>query len=904
MSVYGFGFAFSATPRMIRHSARVLTLSAVLLVVLLVAFVLALAGSQGQGRQDIQSRFAERARLSAALTEAVFESSAAAGAAVDRKKFGGAVVLSRALTAFGRVNQSDGVVLLDSLGRVLGSASTTPRALVVAVRARPAYLGRVLGGSPYALSDVLHVAGTAPTIAFVQGFSTQKGDQRRLLVSFFRPRVLYGFFGSYLSRVPISGGNAYMLDARGEVIGASAGVRRGASGSLASELVLARGIAGRAQGTLGATYFATESVRRTPWRVVLTAPAAAIFAPVSGLRKWLPWLILGAFLGTAGVAFWLLRRASRSAIDLLQAQERYALVVRGANDGIWDYDLLTGEVYLSPRWKSMLGLPTETESSVELWTSLVQDDDRPALESHFQAHQDEEDSFFEHEYRMRHADGTYRWVRVRGVAVRGPSGTMARIAGSMGDITARKLAEARLRQDALHDGLTGLANRKLFMDRLQVSLARCTRDSSMRCAVLFLDLDRFKVINDSFSHVTGDELLIEVGRRLDSLLRPGDTLSREGSEDTVARLGGDEYTILLDEIERPEQAELVAKRIHAALREPFQIHNRHIVIAGSIGIALSEPGSTVGDMMRNADLAMYEAKRQGPGRVSLFTDSLHVQVTRHLQLETALRSAIDGGCMRVFYQPIVDLTSGRLNGFEALARWPEDLPPIGPDEFIPVAEETGLIGALGRLVLTTACTDLGRWRAEGLVAEDVTMNVNIAGKQFNEPDDLIADVRAALNLGDIPAEALRLEITEGTLITDPRRLRETLQALSDLGVRAHIDDFGTGYSSMTVLQHFSGDALKIDRSFISSMHHEEGHLEIVRATVSLAHNLGLRTIAEGIDHPAQLQRLRHLGCEDGQGFLFSQAVAPTKVTDLVASWDVDIIEKHFPAAGNSLLTWP
>lgn len=883
-----------------RHSARVVTLSAALLVALLVAFIVALTGAQGKSRQDIQSRFAERARLSATLTQAVFSSSAATGAVANQKKFGGAIVSTLALTAYGKASQSQGVVLLDGRGQVLGAARGTRSSLLAALAARPAYVQQVLAGAPYALSNVLHLAGLAPSIAFAQGFSTRKGKRLRLLVSVFPPKVLYDFFGTYLSRIPTNGGNAYMVDGHGAVIGASATVHRGRSQALLSGLGLARGPAVRTHGTFDGNYFVTSAVRRTPWRVVLTAPAAAIFAPVSGPRMWVPWLILLAFLSAAGVAFWLLRRASRSAGDLLRAQERYALVVRGANDGVWDLDTVTGEMYTSPRCNAMLGLPPGTVSSTEFWTSLVHDDDRQGLLDRFESHRAKLEPSVEHEYRIRHSDDTYRWVLVRGVAVRDAAGNILRIAGSIGDITARKLAETQLRQDALHDGLTGLANRTLFIDRLGVALARATRNTSTHCAVLFLDLDRFKIINDSFSHSVGDTLLVEVGRRLDSLLRPGDTLSRTESEDTVARMGGDEFTILLDEVQSPEGAEAVSHRIQAALRAPFQILNRQIFVTGSIGIAISAPGATADDMMRNADLAMYEAKRRGPGGVSLFTESLHEQVSRRLHLEIALRSAVEDGGMRVFYQPIVELKTGRLKGFEALARWPEDQPPVGPDEFIPAAEETGLIGALGRLVLTTACTDLGRWRAEGLVADDITVSVNIAGKQFNEPGILLADVRAALREGGIPADALRLEITEGTLITDPERMEMTLGALASLGVRAHIDDFGTGYSSLTVLQHFSGDALKIDRSFVAGMHEQEGQHEIVRATVALAHNLGLRTIAEGIDHPAQLERLQHLGCEDGQGFLFSPAVAPNHVADLLASWDVTIVASHFHAAGTSL----
>jgi diguanylate cyclase (GGDEF)-like protein len=461
------------------------------------------------------------------------------------------------------------------------------------------------------------------------------------------------------------------------------------------------------------------------------------------------------------------------------------------------------------------------------------------------------------------------------VAIRDGSGEATRIAGSMTDITNQKAAEKRLLHDAVHDGLTGLPNRTLFLDRLTLALARSERQPARRCAVLFLDLDRFKLVNDGFSHAVGDQLLIAIARRLTSGLRPSDT---------VARLGGDEFTILLDGVGSETEAAEIAERILHAFDEPFEMDGRELFVTASVGISLSEPGSRPGELMRNADMAMYEAKRHGAARAALFDASMHSRVVSQLELENELRQAIEERRLRVFYQPIVDLGTGRLSGFEALARWPEAAPLVEPSEFIPIAEDTGLIASLGRLVLNEACASLVRWRELGLVDPGVTMSVNVSGRQFGEPG-LIPDVTAALEHANLPAAALRLEITESSMMYEPERMRAALDDLERLGVRAQIDDFGTGFSSLTFLHHFPGDMLKIDRSFIGSMHSNEGSEAIVRAVIALAHSLDLHVIAEGVDRPAQLENLRALGCEYGQGFLLSRPLDALGTERLIGAWN-------------------
>jgi len=439
-------------------------------------------------------------------------------------------------------------------------------------------------------------------------------------------------------------------------------------------------------------------------------------------------------------------------------------------------------------------------------------------------------------------------------------------------------SQERLAHDALHDALTELPNRTLFNDRLAQALARCERHPGYSCAVLFIDLDRFKVINDGFSHAAGDELLVALARRIAASLRPGDT---------VARFGGDEFTLLLDDVGSAEEASALARRLCSQLERPVWLSGNELFVTASIGIALSRRGASSDELLRSADIAMYHAKAQGHGRVAVFDRSMHIRIVRKVRLESELREAIERGRLEVFYQPIVDLGSGHLSGLEALARWPRRGPDVTPDEFIAVAEETGLIGALGQFVLNDACMRLGDWRSRGLVADHVTVSVNVSARQLTP--DLDDIVTAALTRHNLPPTALRLEITETTIMQAPEHVDTVLAKLERTGVRAQIDDFGTGYSSLSSLHGFRGDALKVDRAFVGSLQENGGSEAIVGGIIALAHNVNLQVIAEGVDHPGQVGKLRKLGCEYGQGFLLCRPLPPAAAEERLRTWDAATI---------------
>ena len=478
------------------------------------------------------------------------------------------------------------------------------------------------------------------------------------------------------------------------------------------------------------------------------------------------------------------------------------------------------------------------------------------------------------EKRFIHKDGHLVWMYLSISRVGGEPSAGSRLIFQVQDITDRKLAERRLLHDAFHDALTGLSNRALFIDRLKLALARHKRLGADHFAVLFLDLDRFKVINDSLGHAIGDQLLVGIARRLETCLRPGDT---------VARLGGDEFTILLEDVTDAREVTAIAKRIQKELALPFNLGGHEVFTTASIGIAPSTTGyERPDDILRDADTAMYRAKSLGKSRYEIFDREMHTRAVNLLHLETDLRRALDRREFTVYYQPIVALETGAVQGFEALLRWRHPVHGfIAPDEFIPVAEETGLILPVGRWALEEACRQMREWQSQFPRADEMYVSVNLSGRQFANPK-LSEQIREALKTTGLKPESLKLEITESVVMENIEKTIEMLRQLRALGVESSIDDFGTGYSSLSYLHHFPSTTLKVDRSFISRMGGSDKDGEIVRTILLLARNLGMRVVAEGVETEAQLAQLQALSCDYGQGYLFSKAVNAAAIGRLLS----------------------
>jgi diguanylate cyclase (GGDEF)-like protein/PAS domain S-box-containing protein len=582
------------------------------------------------------------------------------------------------------------------------------------------------------------------------------------------------------------------------------------------------------------------------------------------------------------------RDLKQSVLSLQEAEERYALAVRGANDGIWDWDLLADEIHYSPRWKEILGLQDEAISNQpEEWLSRIHPEDAESVKTDLAAHLGYLTAHFENEHRIRHQDGSYRWVLIRGLALRGEMNVAHRISGSLTDITERKQVEQQLQHNAFHDPLTELPNRALFMDRLE-QVMKITQRQQHLFAVLFLDVDRFKVINDSLGHAVGDQLLAQIGQRLKKCLRPGDTL---------ARFGGDEFTLLLDGLSDVKEVTSVVEKIRLIMATPFALQStleaHHVSTSASIGIAFSSTGyQDAHSLVRDADIAMYRAKSKGPAQHEVFDQEMHSRALTLLQIENELRQAIDllrqgqsQFCM--VYQPIVSLETGFVHGFEALVRW---IHPergfVAPSEFIPLAEDTRLILPLSEWVLREACCQLHAWQQQFQSPEPLFMSVNLSVKELAEAN-LVERVQSLLTEIGLNPKDVKLEITESAIMDNAEAASAKLNQLKALGIRLSMDDFGTGYSSLSYLHRFPLDTLKIDRSFISRIGPSGENSELVWTIIALARNLGLDIVAEGVETAAQVEQLRTLVCDYGQGYFFAKPLecdAATALLEQMPRW--------------------
>lgn len=478
--------------------------------------------------------------------------------------------------------------------------------------------------------------------------------------------------------------------------------------------------------------------------------------------------------------------------------------------------------------------------------------------------------------------------------VRNSTGKPLHLISQFMDISDRKQAQEQLLYSASHDALTNLANRTLLNERLELALQRSQRHKNYLFAVLFIDLDRFKVVNDSLGHQVGDQLLVEIARKLKTIVR---------STDTVARLGGDEFVILLDSIQDINDAIRVADRIYEELSSPFHLEGRQVFETASIGITLSSPDYHQGsDLLRDADIAMYRAKEKGKARYEVFDRMMYAQALKQLQLENDLRQALERQEFQVYYQPIVSSSTGRLTGFEALVRWEHPVRGmVSPAEFIPIAEETGLIVPIGEWVLREATRQMTVWQTKFLTTEPLKISVNLSVKQLKEPN-FLEKIDQILAQTGLLGQSLQLEITESMLMDNVEELIGILKELRARAISLSIDDFGTGYSSLSYLHRFPVNNLKIDRSFVSRLGEKGENREIVETVITLAHQLGMKAIAEGVETQYQLNQLQALNCEQAQGYLFSKPLERESAEALIAAnpcW-----QPTLPVSQGSLLCHP
>jgi diguanylate cyclase (GGDEF)-like protein/PAS domain S-box-containing protein len=550
--------------------------------------------------------------------------------------------------------------------------------------------------------------------------------------------------------------------------------------------------------------------------------------------------------------------------DIRLSEERYALAAEAASGGLWDWDLVNDVVFYSARWIALLECPGDAIGNTsEDWFGRVHPDDVASLLSAIEEHLVGRSAAVELEHRIRRGDGSYIWVLCRALVIRGADDVPIRMVGSLTDVHERKELESQLRHAALYDPLTGLPNRTLFLDRLRVTMARASRHADHRFAVLFLDLDGFKLVNDSLGHLLGDALLSSVAERISADLRPSDTASR---------FGGDEFAILLDDITAPHNPVAVAERLQDRLARPFHVSGHEIFVTASIGIASSSTGyQSAEDVLRDADTAMYRAKATEKGTHAIFDSGMHTRAVSRLRVEAEFRQAIDGGQLRLHYQPIVAIRTGRTLAFEALVRWEHPTRGLlGPAEFLPIAEETGLIVPMGRWILKEACRQIAEWKLAGAPA-DLRVSVNVSNKQFWH-GGLLEDVQQFLREADLEPRNIVLEITETVVMHNADLAERMLMDLHESGFALHIDDFGTGYSSLQALHRFPIEALKVDRSFVWGLGTDPRSTELVRTIAMMARNLGVDVIAEGIETEDQRRRVERLGCAYGQGYLFSRPV--------------------------------
>src|SRR6476619_5597116 len=621
-----------------------------------------------------------------------------------------------------------------------------------------------------------------------------------------------------------------------------------------------------------------RAVRLLPtWLLLVLWVMAAALAVMGAITNDIvgPALLGGLVLIVMLIGFTVMQHAFAGGITtgIVSDVERRALALTGAGDMIWDWDVSADKVFTSPETEHMLGLKRGTlEGPAATWLEVLHPLDRDRFRASLDGMVEQRRGRLTQDFRLGTADGHYLWFTLKARPVVGSDGEVVRLVGTLTDVTDFKNAEERLLFDAVHDNLTGLPNRELFLDRMEAAFGFARADSQMRPSIVVIDLDRFKQVNDSVGMAVGDSILLTIARRLGRLLKPQDTLSR---------LSGDQFALIVLSEREPARIVAFAETIRRTLRAPIAFNDREIFLTASIGLALAEnPASRTEEVLKDAELAMYYAKRIGGDRIEIFKPAMRSRKTDRLTMESELRRAIEREEIKVLYQPIVRLEDRAIAGFEALARW--DHPKLGrlsPAEFITIAEEIGLIVDLGLFVLDHTARQLAQWQAATRAREPVFASVNVSSRQLLR-HDLIQDLRGVLGRTAIARGTLKLEITESLVMENPEHAAQMLTRIKELGAGLSLDDFGTGHSSLAYLQRFPFDTIKIDQSFVRTTPRGTRPV-ILRSIIALAHDLGMEVVAEGAETDSDAVELYQLGCEYAQGFVFGEPMTADRATELL-----------------------
>jgi diguanylate cyclase (GGDEF)-like protein/PAS domain S-box-containing protein len=577
-----------------------------------------------------------------------------------------------------------------------------------------------------------------------------------------------------------------------------------------------------------------------------------------------PALLGGLVLIVMLIGFTVMQHAFAGGIthNIVTDVERRALALTGAGDMIWDWDVSADRIYTSPETEHLLGLKRGSlEGPAARWLDVLHVLDRDRFRAALDSVLEQRRGRLVQDFRLRTPEGNYLWFALKARPVVGSDGEVVRLVGTLTDVTEFKTAEERLLHDAVHDNLTGLPNRQLFLDRLEAVMAFAKADSNIRPTVVVIDLDRFKQVNDSVGIAVGDSILLTLARRLGRLLKP---------QDTLARLTGDQFSMILLSERDPTRLIAFAETIRRTLRAPITFNDREIFLTASIGLALcdGQPNRTE-EVLKDAELAMYHAKRIGGDRIELFKPAMRARKTDRLTLESELRRALEREEITILYQPIVRLEDRSVAGFEALARW--DHPKMGrmsPAEFISIAEEIGLIVDLGLFVMERTARQLSAWQRNVRTREPIFASVNVSSRQLLR-HDLIHDLRTVLSRSGLARGSLKLELTESLVMENPEHAAQMLTRIRELGTGLSLDDFGTGHSSLAYLQRFPFDTIKIDQSFVRTTSRGTRPV-ILKSIIALAHDLGMDVVAEGAETDSDAVELYQMGCEYAQGFAFGE----------------------------------